>query len=96
MVERTQWKVKGIMDKAMPEWGSDTSETNSGRSRPQQGGFMQMSRLSPSLYRATQLISPDLSAAAKTLLQALNVWQATGDWRLAARIFGLSRATLFR
>jgi transposase InsO family protein len=29
-------------------------------------------------------------------LQALTVWQQTGDWGLAAQVFGLSRATLYR
>lgn len=57
---------------------------------------MQMSRLPRALFRVTQQVSPELSAAAKTRLQALEVWQATGDWQLAARVFGLSRATLFR
>ncbi len=57
---------------------------------------MQMSRLPRALLRVTQQVSPELSAAAKTRLQALEVWQATGDWQLATRVFGLSRATLFR
>jgi hypothetical protein len=28
--------------------------------------------------------SPELSTGARTRLQALTVWQQTGDWRLAA------------
>jgi putative transposase len=57
---------------------------------------MQMSRLPRALLRVTQQGFPELSAAAKTRLQALEVWQATGNWRLAARVFSLSRATLCR
>lgn len=57
---------------------------------------MQMFRLPRALLRITQQVSPELSAAAQTRLQALEVWQATGDWPLAARVFGVSRATLFR
>jgi transposase InsO family protein len=29
-------------------------------------------------------------------LQALTVWQQTGEWRLAQQVFGVSRATLYR
>ena len=57
---------------------------------------MQISRLPRLLCRAARLIRTELSTAALTRLQALEVWHATGDWRLGARIFGLSRATLFR
>lgn len=38
----------------------------------------------------------ELSPAARTRLQALTVWQHTGDWMLVAQVFGRSRATLFR
>ena len=37
-----------------------------------------------------------LSPPARTRLQALTVWQQTGDWRLAAQVFHISRATLYR
>ncbi len=37
-----------------------------------------------------------LSSTARTRLQALTVWQQTGDWRGATQVFGLSRATLYR
>lgn len=39
---------------------------------------------------------PTLLPTARTRLQALEMWQRTGDWRLAAQVFGLARATLFR
>jgi hypothetical protein len=57
---------------------------------------MQLRTLPPSRRRAAVLSAPDLSPAARTRLQALTIWQRTGDWRLAAQVFGLSRATLFR
>jgi transposase InsO family protein len=57
---------------------------------------MQLCRVPRSLAHAARLTPPTLSPAAKTRLQALTVWQQTGDWRLAAQVFGLSRATLFR
>ena len=40
--------------------------------------------------------SPELSPAARTRLQALTVWQQTGDWRIASQVFDVSRATLYR
>ena len=40
--------------------------------------------------------SPALSPGARTRLQALTVWQQTGDWRLVSQAFGVSRATLYR
>lgn len=55
---------------------------------------MQLRRLPRALTRLPTL--PELSAAARMRLQALTVWQQTGDWRLASHVFGLSRATLFR
>ena len=57
---------------------------------------MQFRRMPRSLTPAARRVPPTLSPAAKTRLQALTVWQQTGDWRLAAQVFGLSRATLFR
>lgn len=40
--------------------------------------------------------SPTLSPSARTRLQALTVWQQTGDWHLVSQAFGVSRATLYR
>ncbi len=57
---------------------------------------MQFRRMPRSLTPAARRVPPTLSPAAKTRPQALTVWQQTGDWRLAAQVFGLSRATLFR
>lgn len=48
------------------------------------------------VVRTATLSAPSLSAAARTRLQALEVWQRTGDRSIAAQVFGLSRATLFR
>ncbi|OLC80312.1 MAG: hypothetical protein AUI96_04410 [Nitrospirae bacterium 13_1_40CM_3_62_11] len=57
---------------------------------------MQLHRLPRAMLRGSQLAPPALSPTARTCLQALEVWQQTGHWRLAARVFGLSRATLVR
>lgn len=57
---------------------------------------MQLRRFPRSLRLARCLQAPDLSPTALTRLQALTVWQQTGNGRLAAQVFGLSRATLFR
>jgi hypothetical protein len=55
---------------------------------------MQLRRLPRALTRLPFL--PELSSAARTRLQALMVWHQTGNWQLAAEVFCLSRATLFR
>ena len=55
---------------------------------------MQLRRLPRALTRLPS--APELSLGARTRLQALMVWEQTGDWQLAAKVFGLSRATLFR
>ena len=57
---------------------------------------MQLRRIPRLFARASRLTPPDLSSTARTRLQALMVWQQTGDWRFATEVFGLSRATLFR
>ena len=57
---------------------------------------MQIVTLPRTLRRGSLLAPPALSPTARTRLQALEVWQRTGDWRLAAQVFGLARATLFR
>lgn len=57
---------------------------------------MQLRRVPRAFTHARCLTPPDLSSAARTRLQALTVWQQTGNWRLAAQVFNLSRATLFR
>lgn len=48
------------------------------------------------ILRGSRLSGDSLSPQARTRLQALEVWQQTGDWQLAAQVFGLSRATLYR
>lgn len=57
---------------------------------------MQIIGMPRSILRGGSLSSQDVSAAARSRLQALTVWQETGDWRLVARIFSVSRATLYR
>ncbi len=57
---------------------------------------MQIVTVPRSLQRASQLVVPVGSAAARQRWQILAVWEKTGDWQAAADIFGLSRATLFR
>jgi transposase len=46
--------------------------------------------------RGSRLPLRDLSPAARQRLQALEVWRLTGRWQEAARLFALSRATLYR
>jgi transposase InsO family protein len=57
---------------------------------------MQVRYLPRALRRVSALHVPELSPGARARLQALTVWQDTGDWRLATKVFGLSRATLYR
>lgn len=57
---------------------------------------MQLRKFPRCVVQAATLSAPALSPEARTRLQALEVWQHTGDWQVAAKIFGLSRATLFR
>lgn len=57
---------------------------------------MQLHKVPRCVLQAATLSAPTLSPAARTRLQALEVWEHTGDWQVAAKIFGLSRATLFR
>jgi transposase InsO family protein len=57
---------------------------------------MQLRSLPRSFHRAAGVSAPALSPTARTRLQALTVWQQTGDWGLAAQVFRLSRATLYR
>ena len=57
---------------------------------------MQLLRVPRCVVRAATLSAPALSPVVRSRRQALEVWQHTGDWRVAAQIFGLSRATLFR
>lgn len=57
---------------------------------------MQLRYFPRALRLARALQVPELSPVARARLQALAVWQETGDWRLATKVFGLSRATLYR
>ena len=57
---------------------------------------MQLRYLPRAFRLASALQVPELSPVARARLQALTVWQETGDWRLATQVFGLSRATLYR
>jgi transposase InsO family protein len=57
---------------------------------------MQLRRAPRLFVQAARLTPSTLSPVAMTRLHALTVWQQTGNWRLAAQVFGLSRATLFR
>ncbi|GKS58167.1 IS481 family transposase [Nitrospira sp.] len=57
---------------------------------------MQLRQLPRSFRRVSQALGPELSQAARTRLQAVTVWQPTGDWRLVVQVFGLSRASLYR
>lgn len=57
---------------------------------------MQLRHVPYSFTAVSRLTPPALSPAARTRLQALTVWPHTGDWQLAAQVFTLSRATLFR
>ena len=57
---------------------------------------MQLRRMPRSFAGVARLTPPPLSLVAQTRLQALIVWQQTGNWRFVAQVFGLSRATLFR
>jgi hypothetical protein len=57
---------------------------------------VQLRRLRRPVLRGGQLAPLELSPMTRQRLQALMVWQHTGDWRLAAQVFGLSRATLLR
>ena len=57
---------------------------------------MQLRRMPRSFAGVARLTRPPLSLVARTRLQAMTVWQQTGNWRFAAQVFGLSRATLFR
>lgn len=49
-----------------------------------------------SLIRGAKVSGVELSPGARTRLQALTVWQQTGDSQLVTQVFGLSRATLYR
>lgn len=49
-----------------------------------------------SLIRGATVSGVELSPGARTRLQALTVWQQTGDAPLVTQVFGLSRATLYR
>jgi len=57
---------------------------------------MQISRWPRPSQRGSRLPLVELSPAARQRLQALEVWRLTGRWQEAARLFGLSRATLYR
>jgi hypothetical protein len=57
---------------------------------------MQLRRMPRSFALVVRLTPPPLSPVARTRLQALTVWQQTGNWRFAAQVFWLSSATLFR
>jgi putative transposase len=56
---------------------------------------MQLRRMPRSFTGVARLTPPPLSLVARTRLQALTVWQQTGNWRFAARSWGCP-ATLFR
>jgi transposase InsO family protein len=57
---------------------------------------MQIGRWPRPLLRGSRLPLLELSSAARQRLQALEVWRLTGRWQEAARLFGVSRATLYR
>jgi transposase InsO family protein len=48
------------------------------------------------VLRGSRLRAVELSPQAQTRLQALTVWQRSGQWQLAREVFGLSRASLYR
>jgi putative transposase len=55
---------------------------------------MQLCRLPRAWARLST--GSELSAPARLRLQALTLWQQTGHWQLAAQVFHVSRATLYR
>jgi len=57
---------------------------------------MQLRSLSGVIRRGSQVAVVPLSPPARRRLEALTLWQRTGQWRLAAEVFGVSRATLYR
>lgn len=57
---------------------------------------MQLRGMPRTLLRGSQLHAVEPSPKGRTRLQALTVWQRTGQWRVAGEVFGLSRATLYR
>ncbi|MBM4124927.1 MAG: transposase [Nitrospira sp.] len=57
---------------------------------------MQIVRWPRPFLRGSRLPLLELSSATRQRLQALEVWRLTGRWQEAARLFGLSRATLYR
>ena len=57
---------------------------------------MQVIGVPRTLLRGSRLQLVELSSPARTRLAALEVWQRTGDWKLASEVFRVSRATLYR
>lgn len=57
---------------------------------------MQLRGMPRTILRGSQLHAVELSPKGQTRLQALTVWQRTGQWRVAAEVFRLSRSTLYR
>ena len=57
---------------------------------------MQLRGMPRTILRGSQLHALEPSPKGRTRLQALTVWQRTGQWRVAAEVFGLSRTTLYR
>lgn len=57
---------------------------------------MQLRSLPRGIRRGSQVAAVSLSPPARRRLEALTLWQRTGQWPLAAEIFGVSRATLYR
>jgi len=57
---------------------------------------MQIGGWPRSMLRGSGLPLRELSPSARQRLQALEVWWLTGRWQEAARLFGRSRATLYR
>ena len=57
---------------------------------------MQLRGMPRAILRGSRLKVVELSPQAQTRLQALTVWQRTGQWTVASEVFGLSRATMYR
>ena len=56
---------------------------------------MQVRSISRIILRGSQLAPVTLSSQGLRRLQALTLWQRTGQWPLAGEVFGCSRATLY-